>query len=469
MRVYKPTRKGPRGATIPYKLWYIELRDHRGIIRRLSAFTDRVASDELGRKLERLAALRATGEPPDRELARAIEGWPARLREKLERIGMLDAHAAARAGAIEVHVEAFVASLDARERTAQHVARTGSRLRAVLGGIGAHKWGELSAEAVERHMRGLREGGLSARAVNLYLQAVRQFARWMVRTGRAVEDPLRTLTPLNVRADRRRVRRALGVEELRALLYATAGEPERFGLDGQTRALIYRTAVETGLRAGELQTLRVAGLESLDGERPTVRVRAIDSKHRREDLLPLRPELARALLAHTSGRGPWEPVFPLPKAWRSAEMLRADLDAAGIAHEDESGRVVDFHALRTTFCTMLARAGVAPKVAQRLARHATFAMTFDVYAKLGADDEREALAVLPDLDAPEREAARGTGTSGEMRPGSVARCVALRGGPHETEGASGSETPPDGEPETAFAGGPCRTRTCDQAIMSRPL
>ena len=257
-------------------------------------------------------------------------------------------------------------------------------------------------------------------------------------------------------------------EELRALLYATAGEPERFGLDGQTRALIYRTAVETGLRAGELQTLRVAGLESLDGERPTVRVRAIDSKHRREDLLPLRPELARALLAHTSGRGPWEPVFPLPKAWRSAEMLRADLDAAGIAHEDESGRVVDFHALRTTFCTMLARAGVAPKVAQRLARHATFAMTFDVYAKLGADDEREALAVLPDLDAPEREAARGTGTSGEMRPGSVARCVALRGGPHETEGASGSETPPDGEPETAFAGGPCRTRTCDQAIMSRP-
>ena len=231
MRVYKPTRKGPRGATIPYKLWYIELRDHRGIIRRLSAFTDRVASDELGRKLERLAALRATGEPPDRELARAIEGWPARLREKLERIGMLDAHAAARAGAIEVHVEAFVASLDARERTAQHVARTGSRLRAVLGGIGAHKWGELSAEAVERHMRGLREGGLSARAVNLYLQAVRQFARWMVRTGRAVEDPLRTLTPLNVRADRRRVRRALGVEELRALLYATAGEPERFGLD----------------------------------------------------------------------------------------------------------------------------------------------------------------------------------------------------------------------------------------------
>jgi integrase len=59
----------------------------------------------------------------------------------------------------------------------------------------------------------------------------------------------------------------------------------------------------------------------------------------------------------------------------SARTLRADLEAAGIAAEDDEGRVVDFHALRTTFVSSLAVAGVRPRVAQALTRHSSVELT----------------------------------------------------------------------------------------------
>ena len=55
--------------------------------------------------------------------------------------------------------------------------------------------------------------------------------------------------------DLRRQRRALSLDELRKLLNATWNGPERFGMSGAARALLYRLAVETGLRRGELASL----------------------------------------------------------------------------------------------------------------------------------------------------------------------------------------------------------------------
>ena len=65
----------------------------------------------------------------------------------------------------------------------------------------------------------------------------------------------------------------------------------------------------------------------------------------------------------------------------TAKSLRADLAAAGIAAKDEQGRVVDIHALRETFCTMLHVAGVAPRTAQELMRHSERRLTDTVYAE----------------------------------------------------------------------------------------
>ena len=73
---------------------------------------------------------------------------------------------------------------------------------------------------------------------------------------------------------------------------------------------------------------------------------------------------------------------------------------------------MDFHALRHTFITRLARSGVAPAVAKSLARHSTITLTMDHYTHTLIGDERAALDRLPSMipAPPGREAARATGT-----------------------------------------------------------
>ena len=66
-------------------------------------------------------------------------------------------------------------------------------------------------------------------------------------------------------------------------------------------------------------------------------------------------------------------------------MLRVDLAKAKIPEETEEG-VVDFHALRVTYITNMARSGVHPKVAQLLARHSTMELTMKAYTKLNPTD-----------------------------------------------------------------------------------
>jgi site-specific recombinase XerC len=120
------------------------------------------------------------------------------------------------------------------------------------------------------HINGLRQAknGISAQTFNFYLQAIKQFCRWMVKDRRATENPLLHLQGLNVRTDRRHDRRALSLEELTLLLETATDGPVRFNLAGPERELLYRLAVETGLRAGELRSLSPASFR-LSGSEPT--------------------------------------------------------------------------------------------------------------------------------------------------------------------------------------------------------
>ena len=60
--------------------WYVEFKDHRDVTRRIPAFSDKTASAELGRKLERLVARRVAGEQPDSAMSKWLETLPAKLR-----------------------------------------------------------------------------------------------------------------------------------------------------------------------------------------------------------------------------------------------------------------------------------------------------------------------------------------------------------------------------------------------------
>jgi integrase len=309
-----------------------------------------------------------------------------------------------------------------------------SRAKRVIEGCGWTFWSQIHAGKVLSHIAGLREDtkdakGISTQTANYYLASVKQFCRWAVRDGRAAESPVAHLTGWNARTDRRHDRRALTVDEVRRLLVAALAGPDRMGMTGRERAMLYCVALETGLRAGELRSLTRASFR-LEGDQPTVTVAAAYSKRRREDVQPLKPALAVALGAFLGAKAPAAQAFNVPPRERVASIIRSDLAAARqawlqeatsdperakregtdfLAYRDSAGRVADFHALRHTFISNLVNGGVHPKTAQALARHCTITLTMDRYSHSLRGAETAALAVLPDVTgSPERLRATGT-------------------------------------------------------------
>ena len=76
-------------------------------------------------------------------------------------------------------------------------------------------------------------------------------------------------------------------------------------------------------------------------------------------------------------------------------MVKADLAAAGVPYKDAHDRYADFHALRHTFISNLARAGVHPRNAQALARHSTIDLTMNVYTHIAMEDLVSDIEAMP--------------------------------------------------------------------------
>jgi integrase len=71
---------------------------------------------------------------------------------------------------------------------------------------------------------------------------------------------------------------------------------------------------------------------------------------------------------------------------------------------DASGRRLDFHALRATFCTLLALARVPLNEAMHLMRHSDPKLTMKVYTDAAQLDLSTALSALPSVPQLQRNA-----------------------------------------------------------------
>ena len=222
------------------------------------------------------------------------------------------------------------------------------------------------------------------------------------------------LTSQNPDADRRHERRALPPEELARLIQAAASGPVVLKTSGPDRAALYLVALGTGFRANELRSLTPEAFR-LDDDPPTVTVVAAYSKRRRDDVQPIRPDLADALRPWLASRAPGKPVWgKLTK--HTNILIQSDLARAGIPYRDGADRVADFHALRHSYVTALAMSSAPVKVVQTLARHSTPTLTLGIYAHVGLYDQTSALDALPDLTptapGPEAASLAATGTEG---------------------------------------------------------
>lgn len=365
------------------------------------------------------------------------------------------------------HIKAHESALRGLGRADSTVQHRVWFLNKVIAGLGWKRLVDFSRPQLEQWLADKAATGMGARNRNAHAHAMIGFAYWCVRAGRLMVNPFAGLEMLNEQANRRRERRAMSLDELQKLVAAlTHGvnpasckfrEWRRY-----CRAVIYQTFMFSGLRYGELKSVSIGQLH-LDADPPHIELKAQDTKARRAALQPIPAHLADTLTEYLAERrkrllaqrgasaalpGVLEaaPLFDM-----SIRMIREfdlDLKAAGIPKMDAQGRTLDVHALRHSYCSLIARSGVNMQTAMRLMRHTTAQMTMR-YSHIALTDLGGAIATLPEFksssDSQSVMAANSTVQSRSRqvarKSGASSRFVSLSG---ISESLSGSDDTQDG-------------------------
>ena len=315
-----------KGAT----RYTIVFTDEHGRRRKKRGYTDKRESDRLATELEDRARRIKDGlADPRAEAYRNHEGT-----------------------FLSDHLAAFERSILAKGATPKHVHMTVQRTRRVLDLAKVRRISDLSLSKALDAVQALREAGLSQESINHHIRGAKGFSRWLWSDGRAREHHLAHLATSSADADRRHVRRLLSPEEAARVVQAAELGPEAGNLTGPDRAILYALALGTGFRAKELRTLTPERF-NLDSANPSVLGKSCYTKNGREAVQPLSQSLADRLRPWLAGKAPGRSVFE-GMTERTAEMLRVDLEAAGIPYETDSG-FADFHSLRGDFPHLIPR------------------------------------------------------------------------------------------------------------------
>ena len=377
-----------------------------------------------------------------------------------ERSGWKDTFAVHRKKPLKKHLEEWLDVLTARGRVAEYTSLKKTRTTTIFDGCGFGFPPDLSADRLERFLESLRTGEkrLSIQTTNDYLQAVSQFCNWMVENERLERNPFVKVKKGNPERDRRHVRRFLCAAELQYLVSATrASATVRKSLTGEARGLLYATGAYSGYRAKELAALVPESFQ-LTGDTPTIELSGEFTKNGKDASQPIPKELAETLQGFIAGRTVGEAVWPGTWIGRSAEMIQADAEAAGVAltlDTKDGVQVLDFHSLRGTFATLLDSLDISLKGRQELMRHSDPRLTMNRYTRAKLLDLGAAVQNLPKLNTPtgsgmERAALRATGTDGGNKTGAVPDAVDSGSGrlrlrmEEETEEAEDDPSPNEG-------------------------
>jgi len=346
-------------------------------------------------------------------------------RVEREKAGIVDSTVVEMKRPIAQHIADFEKHQKSKNNTPNYVREIVKKVKRFVEHCRWRNVSQIKADDVEGFLHDLREKeGLSIETSNHYLRGLKTFVHWLVARNRLTRDPLLEVKTLNSQTDRRHDRRALSAQELTRLLDAAETGPPAWGLTGPDRAMLYTLAAYTGFRKGELGSLTLRSFR-LDSEPCTVTIQAAYSKHRREDVQVMHPDLVakfKEWIAHKDV-GPNEILFPISRKTCGTErdgaaFLTVDLGAARtfwiaeaeteaeekrrlasdfLTYKNFDGRFADFHCLRHTFITNLGRAKVSPKTAQTLARHSDISLTMNIYSHIAEDEQIEAINALPGI------------------------------------------------------------------------
>lgn len=420
------------GKTIETDRWFAEIRVN-GRPRRVGLFTDKGASDEFGRKLQRLHDRTSANDEPDLALRQWIGKIPADLAKNLIKMNLLDPKHVSSNRMLIDQLEDYRQHLIAQRRDDRYIEETISQIKAIAKECGFHFWPDVNVERITLRLAKMhdRGRGIKTRTMNGYITAFRSFAAWALENEKIMALPMGWRGFKKHKIDDEVERRGLSVEEMRVLIEHTERAPERFGMAGPERAMLYRVAVETGLRAGELQSL-TRGSFNLDSDNPAVTVLARNSKNKKTESLYLSAELAELLRRHLEFKLKGVAAFNVPDHTHTAEMFRADYTGARagwiaaapmgtgrdarertsfLAETDDLDRPLVFHCLRHT-CGVWAfqYKKMSPREVQSLMRVSSLKLV-DRYTKSFNVDTKDRANLIPSLSTAPAAVPR-TGTGG---------------------------------------------------------
>ena len=361
----KPSTPGAVKVTEESSHWYAYRRNGMKQIK-VKLYTDKAAS------LTKMAKMNIALERGDAEMTDP-------RKEHLER------------NALE-HLEQFLPVMRANGKSEKDKDRKESILRAFVAKL--KSLSDLTTVAVDRYLSSVKGSGGNRKK---HLSAISIWVAWLLKKDRIATDPLARID-VPTSGKKTKERRALAVPLIQKLLDAARRRPlaafiERYGSEvrenvqaklerrGRERALVYKTAVFTGLRLGEIAALRPCHFELGRKPFPRVEIPGKLTKNNQQARLLLVPSFAVELAdwIKETGKKPDDPLFHVPQA--SVRIMQGDLMLAGIPYRTSQGDA-DFHSLRMTSNVMLGQAGIPARVRQLFMRHSDIRLTMATY-----DDE----------------------------------------------------------------------------------
>jgi integrase len=285
-------------------------------------------------------------------------------------------------------IKLYLADLERRGKAAATVRHA----RLVLNRVVARcAWGflaDITADSLTRFLARLRQDGGAPNSANAYRDRLHTFLEWCIDQGRLHTNPIHRVKRSDATRSRPYKRRAFTADELRSLLAVAPRHRD-----------LYTVAALSGLRKKELHLLEK---RDVDLTAKLWRIRPEVDKTGRAWVLPILPDLLPTL-ARLCLPLP-EPTSRLFPKKINDITFRQHLAKAKIPGLGADGRRVNFHSLRYTFCTLLARRLPIQEV-QRLMRHGDIRRTVNLYLDLGLDDLARSVAALPSVFDPAPPAA----------------------------------------------------------------
>jgi integrase len=350
-------------------MYYARYKDQNGKWVKVKGYTDKTMTMRLARKLEDQAHAIVVGDRDPQAEARRLE----------------------RAKSATEHLELYKADLVSKGRHPRHIHVVIDHIKRCLDFTGATTVAVLTRPMLAAWQSHCLQVGYpnhrkpagpnnppvpdSRKTILHRMSAVRGWLRYLTAIGAIDRCVMEGWEMLATKGYETRRRRALSKAEAEALVEKC--------LDDHRRE-IYRFCLYTGLRRSEVASMTPA---SFDFTQKTITINAKHAKRKTDhQILPMHSKLVDPLKMLCEGLPADTPVFHVPSRTDVVSTLHDDCKAAGIDPKD-----LDFHALRHSFCSLLAEQGIRPEILMKLARHKDIATTMRFYVHFKPDDERAAL------------------------------------------------------------------------------